>query len=98
MELFTDEIIGDLLSDNLETAKFDGKVWSNPNHGHGASGGRFIRWHTIKVQSSSVVVDVSRSRELPLVPNDIPIYGYIYDVYSGNLVEVPEATKTGRPH
>src|SRR6201993_2402308 len=28
MELFTDEIIGDLLDDNLETAQFDGKTWS----------------------------------------------------------------------
>src|SRR6202522_1647690 len=29
MELFTNEVIGDLLEDNLETAKFDGKKWSN---------------------------------------------------------------------
>src|ERR1700744_2993792 len=36
MELFTDEIIGDLLADNLETAKFDGEAWSNPKHGHGS--------------------------------------------------------------
>jgi hypothetical protein len=27
----------------------------------------------------------------------IPVYGYIYDVYSGNLVEVAEATEAGRP-
>jgi hypothetical protein len=38
-----------------------------------------------------------RIREHPLVSKDIPIYGYIYDVYSGNLVEVTEATKAGRP-
>jgi carbonic anhydrase len=31
MQLFTGEIIGDLLEDNLETAKFDGKKWSNRN-------------------------------------------------------------------
>jgi carbonic anhydrase len=45
MELFTDKVIGDLLADNLETAKFDGKVWSNPKHGHGASAGQFVKWH-----------------------------------------------------
>ena len=28
MELFTDDVIGDLLADSLETAKFDGKAWS----------------------------------------------------------------------
>lgn len=96
MELFTDEVIGDLLSDNLETAEFDGKAWSNPKHGYGASAGRFIRWHTIKDQPSSVVDDVTRIREHPLVAKDIPIYGYIYDVYSGSLLEVPEATNAGR--
>jgi hypothetical protein len=30
MELFTDDVMGDLLDDNLETANFDGKAWSNP--------------------------------------------------------------------
>ena len=41
--------------------------------------------------------DVRRIREHPLVSKNIPIYGYIYDVYSGNLVEVAEATKAGQP-
>jgi len=91
MELFTD-----VLADNLKTAHFDGKTWSNPNHGHGSDAGQFVKWHTIKDQPSSVVQDVRRIREHPLVPKDIPIYGYIYDVHSGNLVEVKEATAAGR--
>jgi hypothetical protein len=33
----------------------------------------------------------------PLVPGGIPIYGYLYDVTTGRLVEVPEATKAGLP-
>ena len=36
-----------------------------------------------------------RIRHHPLVPNDIPIYGYIYDVKSGKLIEVPEASTAG---
>ena len=96
MELFTDGIMGDLLDDNLETAQFDGKVWSNQKHGHGASAGQYIKWHTIKDQPSSVLHDVRRIREHPLVPRYIPIYGYVYDVGSGGLVEVTEATKAGR--
>jgi carbonic anhydrase len=96
MELFTDEIIGDLLADNLETAKFDGKAWSNPKHGHGSDAGHFLKWHTIKDQPASVVQDVRRVREHPLVPKHIPVYGYIYDVHSGGLVEVKEATEAGR--
>jgi len=42
-----------------------------------------------------VIEDVSRIRDHPLVPNEIPIYGYIYDVRSGELVEVPDATRAG---
>src|SRR6266404_5352552 len=48
------------------------------------------------VNAKSVVEDVMRVRNHPLVPNDIPIYGYIYDVKSGKLVEVPEATTAGK--
>jgi carbonic anhydrase len=98
MELFTDSILGDLLEDNLETAHFDGKVWANPKHGDGASAGQFIKWLTIKDQPSSVVHDVRRIREHALVPRYIPIYGYVYDVHSGELVEVKEATLAGRAH
>ena len=73
MELFTDDVVGDLLADSLETAHFDGKTWSNPKHGHGASAGQFVKWHTIKDQASSVVQDVRRIREHPLVAKDIPV-------------------------
>jgi carbonic anhydrase len=97
MELFTDGVMGDLLDDNLETANFDGKLWSNPTHGNGASSGRFIKWHTITDQPSSVTDDVRRIREHPLVSGKIPIYGYVYDVHSGSVVEVREATAAGRP-
>jgi carbonic anhydrase len=30
------------------------------------------------------------------VPAGIPVYGYVYDVRSGKLVEVPDATEAGR--
>jgi carbonic anhydrase len=37
--------------------------------------------------------DVERIREHPLVPENIAIYGYLYDVKSGRLLEVPEAKR-----
>jgi carbonic anhydrase len=37
-----------------------------------------------------VATDVERMRRHPLVPRDTPIYGYIYSVESGRLVEVPD--------
>jgi carbonic anhydrase len=42
-----------------------------------------------------VVDDVLRIRTHPLVPSSIPIYGYIYDVKSGKLIEVEAATEAG---
>jgi carbonic anhydrase len=96
MELFCDEVMGDLLDDNLSTASFDGKQWSNPTHGGGCASGRFMKWYTIKSQEESVLEDVRRIREHPLVPKNIPVYGYIYDVKTGRLNEVAEATKAGR--
>ena len=39
--------------------------------------------------------DVMRIRNSPMVPADIPIYGYVYDCKTGALVEVPAATAAG---
>ena len=96
MELFTDDIMRDLLASSLKTASFDGKVWRDTGAGPGSTDGQFIDWLTITEQSKSVVADVKRIRNHPLVPGDIPIYGYIYDVETGRLVEVPEATEAGK--
>jgi carbonic anhydrase len=96
MELFSDGVIGDLLEDNLETASFDGQTWSNPKHGGGSPAGHYVRWLTIRDLAQSVVEDVKRIREHPLVPAFIPVYGYIYDVKTGRLNEVAAATEAGR--
>ena len=95
MELFTDEIMGDLLSDSLKTASYGEQGWSNGEHGGGAPEGRYVSWLTIKQQAESVADDVRRIRLHPLVSPEIPIYGYVYDVKTGRLVEVPAATRLG---
>jgi len=64
--------------------------------GPGSVEGKFIKWQTISDLAGSVVEDVVRIRNHPLVPKNIPIYGYIYDVKNGHLVEVNEATNAGR--
>jgi carbonic anhydrase len=97
MLLFSEEVMGDLLDDNLETASFDGKKWSNPKHGRGSSHGHFIKWHAFSDNEESVRQDVRRIREHPLVAPHIPIHGYIYDVKSGRLIEVAGASEAGRP-
>ena len=96
MELFTDEIIRGLLAQSLKTASYDGGKWKDGGEGPGSRHGDFIDWLTIREQTESVAIDVERIRSHPLVPRDIPIYGYIYDVGTGRLVEVPKATAVGR--
>ncbi|MDD5035987.1 MAG: carbonic anhydrase [Methylococcaceae bacterium] len=96
MELFTNEIMTDLLASSLKTASIDANGWHDCGEGPGCSEGKYIHWLTIKNQEESVTEDVKRIRNHSLVPKDIPIYGYIYDVRSGRLIEVDEATQAGK--
>ena len=96
METFTDEIMRDLLASSLKTAAVDATGWHDSGDGPGSTEGHFIDWLTIKDQQASVLSDVQRIRNHPLVPKTIPVYGYVYDVKSGKLVEVPAATAAGK--
>jgi len=96
MELFTGDTIRGLLSNSLETAVLDAEGWKDAGTGPGSTAGNYISWLTFKDLAGSVVDDVEHIRSHPLVPKTIPIYGYIYDVKSGRLIEVPEATKAGQ--
>lgn len=96
MELFTDEVIRALLASSLETATHNGKAWVDTGKGPGSAEAQFVDWLTIDDQGKSVAADVARIRNHPLVPKDIAIYGYIYQVETGKLVEVPAATELGK--
>jgi len=96
METFTDEIMRKLLASSLKTASVDESGWHDSGEGPGSSEGDYIDWITIPDNPKSVVSDVTRIRNHPLVPDDIPIYGYIFDVKTGKLIEVPEATEAGK--
>ena len=96
MLTFTDEIMRDLLSRSLRTATIDASGWRDSGEGGGSTEGEFIDWLTIKDEAKSVVADVQRLRNHPLVPSEIPIYGYVYDVKTGRLREVEEATAIGK--
>lgn len=96
METFTNEIMGELLAESLETATIDELGWKNVTEEGGSSHGKFIHWLTMSDNAKCLVDDVLRIRQHPLVSPKIPIYGYIYDVKTGELVEVPEATEAGK--
>ena len=86
----------DLLASSLETATVDESGWHDTGTGPGSAEAAYIDWLTISDNAKSVVADVTRIRTHPLVPNFIPVYGYIYDVKTGLLNEVPEATEIGK--
>src|SRR6185312_13920189 len=92
----SDDAIRSLLERSLDTAKIDADGWHDVGRGPGSAEADFIDWLTIRNQAESVTSDVRRIRAHPLVPASVPIYGYIYDVKNGRLVEVHEATKAGR--
>eukprot|EP01061_Rhynchopus_euleeides_P006759 TRINITY_DN157_c0_g4_i1.p1 TRINITY_DN157_c0_g4~~TRINITY_DN157_c0_g4_i1.p1 ORF type:complete len:194 (+),score=60.34 TRINITY_DN157_c0_g4_i1:64-645(+) len=97
MHLFDDATMGSLLETSLATAAFDGTRWANQKDEGGSAAGHYVRWLTISDPDAAVVADVKRIREHPLVARDVSIQGFIYDVKSGRLVEVKEATEAGRP-
>ena len=96
MEYFTDLTIRGLLASSLETAELGPSGFKDVGTGPGSQEAAYIDWLTISDAAQAVTDDVRRIREHPLVPGRIPIHGYIYDVKTGRLVEVPAATEAGR--
>jgi carbonic anhydrase len=96
MGMFTEETMRKLLANSLETASLGPDGWRDTGKGPGSSEAEFIDWLTFKDPVEAVLTDIRRIRSHPLVPDDVPIYGYIYDVRSGRLEEVPGAKALGR--
>jgi carbonic anhydrase len=96
MEFFDDEKMREILGHSLDTAELGSDGFRDVGSGPGSSEARYIDWLTISDPQEAVAEDVARIRAHPLVPSRIPIYGYLYDVKTGRLVEVPGATAAGR--
>jgi carbonic anhydrase len=96
MEYFTNEVMHDLLAQSLDTAELGPDGFHDVGTGPGSTAGNDIDWLTISDRQQSVVEDVRRIRNHPLVPSSIPIYGYVYNVGTGSLEEVADATAAGR--
>ena len=91
MEFFTSEVMRGLLDSSLETAELTPSGFRDVGKGPGSREGEYIDWLAIKDQTQAVLDDVARIRNHALVPKSIPVYGYIYDVHSGKLLEVEGA-------
>jgi len=95
MRFFTNEVIRGLLASSLETAELTASGFRDVGKGPGSRAGEFIEWLTVKDPNQAVLDDVARVRNHPLIPKSIPVYGYIYDVRSGKLIEVQGAKAAG---
>ena len=91
METFTDEVMRALLAQSLETAALDAAGWRDVGRGPGSTEGEFVDWLTIRDQAESVRADVRRIRSHPLVSPAVSVSGFVFDVGTGRLVEVPGA-------
>lgn len=96
MQFFTNDVMRALLASSLETAELRADGFHDVGKGPGSRAGEYIEWLTVSDAEQAVVDDVTRIRNHPLVPAAIPVYGYVYDVRSGKLIEVERATKAGK--
>ena len=95
MSSFTDEVMNKLLASSLETAESTPEGFRDVGKGPGSDAGRKINWLTFNDPKQAVLDDVAAIRNHPLVPKTIPVYGYIFDVKTGKLVEVEGAKALG---
>ena len=95
MEFFTNEVISELLESSLDTAELTAEGFRDVGTSAGSAEGKYINWLTIRNQTESILEDVERIKNHPLVPASIPIYGYLYNVGNGKLIEIEDATIAG---
>ena len=96
MQFFSNDVMRELLASSLETAELTPNGFRDVGRGPGSQEGGYIEWLTIRDQAQAVIDDVQRIRNHPLVPKSIPIYGFVYDVASGKLMEVEGASAAGK--
>ena len=96
MMTFNDGVMAGLLANSLETAVHDGTAWKDVGQGPGSAEAAKIDWLTFTDDRQAVIDDVKKVRTHPLVPKSIPVYGYLYDVRTGKLEEIAEATEIGK--
>jgi carbonic anhydrase len=96
MQFFTNDVMRGLLASSLETAQLTSSGFRDVGKAPGSRAGEYVEWLTFADPKQAVIDDVERIRNHPLVPRNIPINGFIYDVHSGKLLEVEGAKAAGK--
>ncbi len=95
MQSYTDDDIRQMLHLQATDSSCEGTGWGGVRKS--AATAADIEWLTFKNLEKSVVEDVERIRNHPLVPAGVAIYGFIYHVHHGTLTPVADANKIGSP-
>ncbi len=83
-----DKEIADLLEIDLETSTLENGNWKSNKNSKSEAGsnyGRKIKWYTFLNLKESILEDLEKIKNHPLIPKNINIYGFIYDVNTGRL-------------
>jgi len=101
MQKFTDEVMNKLLEESIAKDISAGRTVHKSSQckkmNECCEEDTQIDWRTIKEGVYiSVVEDVKLIRNHPLIPSNVPIYGFVFDVATNELIPVPEATEVGR--
>ena len=95
MQSYTDDDIRHLLGLDDDEPHPEESKW---HHVHkSANTPSDIHWLTFTDLAQSIIEDVDRIRQHPLVPASVAIYGYIYHIHHGTLEPVAEANRIGAP-
>lgn len=97
MQSYSDDDIRHLLGLEDDDAQHEGTKWWNVRKSAQMSAHTHMEWLTFTNLTQSIIEDVERIRQHPLVPPSVAIYGYIYHIHHGALEPIPEANLIGAP-
>jgi carbonic anhydrase len=90
---FTNEEMRALLAASLEPTERTPDGYRDVDCGPGSHPGDTIDWLTIEDEKQAIIEDVERIHNHPPVPKTIPVYGLLYNVYSGKVTEITSLKK-----
>jgi len=95
MEFFTNDVMRNPLASSLRRLNSHHMAFRGAGRGRGSRAGQCIEWLTIADQKQAVIDDVERAQS-PFGSIRHSSLRVLFDVHSGTLIEVSEATAVGK--